>query len=226
VTDPVEGRSGEPAELVGTDPGARDRRVEMVAAVMLSIATVVTAWSAYQATRWSGVQAESYVTASARRTESVRAANRANAQILVDVDVYLAWVDAVRHGKDVFAADLEDRMRDEFLPAFEAWQATEPDVEIPDGTPFTRPEYVLAEQEKAAQLEAEASASFTDGQEANQTSDNFVLAAVLLASVLFFSGLAGTFDAFRAQVFLLVLAALMLVVGMLIVLSLPQDVGY
>jgi surface polysaccharide O-acyltransferase-like enzyme len=38
----------------------RDRRVELLAAIMVSIATVVTAWSAYQATRWSGDQAESY----------------------------------------------------------------------------------------------------------------------------------------------------------------------
>ena len=51
----------------------RDRRVELIAAIMLSIATVVTAWSAYQATRWSGDQAEDYTSASATRTESVRA---------------------------------------------------------------------------------------------------------------------------------------------------------
>jgi hypothetical protein len=224
VTDPEEGRP-EDAAAATAAAAARDRRVEMIAAVVLSIATVVTAWSAYQATRWSGVQAESYVTASARRTESVRASNRANSEILVDVDVFLAWVDAVRHGKDEFAADLENRMREEFLPAFEAWRATDPSVEIPDGTPFTQPEYVLAEQEEAVRLEREASASFNDGQEANQVSDNFVLAAVMLASVLFFSGLAGTFDSFRAQLFLLVLAGVMLVVGSIVVVSLPQDVG-
>lgn len=221
----------DPAVATEREPGheaaerARDRRVELIAAVMLSIATVVTAWSAYQATRWSGEQAASYVTASARRTESVRASSRADSLASIDVAVYLNWLDATQVGDTELAEDLESRMREEFLPAFEAWRATAPGEAIPPGHPFTRPEYVLADREKAARLEAEASRFFLDGQEANQVSDNFVLAAVMLASVLFFAGLAGTFDSLRAQLFLLVLGALMLLVGTVVVLSLPQDVG-
>jgi hypothetical protein len=220
MTDQAEEASGN-----GEGAEARERRVEMIAAVLLAIATIVTAWSAYQATRWSGEQAASYVTASARRTESVRASARADTLTSIDVAIFLDWLDAVRKGDDGRAADLESRMREEFRPAFDAWRATAPDEEIPPGHPFTRPEYVLAAQEEADRLEAEASASFNEGQEANQISDNFVLAAVMLASVLFFAGLAGTFDAFRAQVFLLALAVVMLVTGTIIVLSLPQDVG-
>jgi len=51
---------------------------------MLSAATVVTAWSAYQATRWSGDQAGNYTEASATRTESVRSSTLANRQILIE----------------------------------------------------------------------------------------------------------------------------------------------
>ena len=57
-------------------------------------------------------------------------------------------------------------------------------------------------------------------------SDDFVLAAVLFASVLFFSGLAGTFDSLRAQLFLLILGGIMLVIGTIIVVTLPQNVGF
>ena len=67
---------------------------------------------------------------------------------------------------------------------------------------------------------------FADGNESNQVSDDFVLAAVLFASVLFFSGLAGTFDSLRAQLFLLILGAVMLVVGTIIVITLPQNIGF
>ena len=49
---------------------------------------------------------------------------------------------------------------------------------------------------------------------------------MLFASVLFFSGLAGTFDSLRAQLFLLILGAVMLVVGMIIVITLPQNIGF
>jgi hypothetical protein len=204
----------------------RDRRVELIAAIMLSFATVVTAWSAYQATRWSGDQAADYTQASATRTESVRSSTEANRQVLIDVDTYLNWLDAEQSGDHDLADDIHARMRGEFLPAFDAWLATAPAGAIPDGTPFELPEYRLAAEEEAKRLETKAAALFEDGNEANQISDDFVLAAVLLASVLFFAGLAGTFDSLRAQVFLLVLGALMLVIGTIIVVTLPQDVGF
>jgi hypothetical protein len=204
----------------------RDRRVELIAAIMLSIATVVTAWSAYQATRWSGDQAEDYTSASATRTESVRASTEANRQILIDVATFLNWLDAEQSGDHALADDIHARMRKEFLPAFDAWLATAPAGSIPDGTPFELPEYRLAAEERAKRLEAKAAALFEDGNQSNEVGDDFVLAAVLFASVLFFSGLAGTFDSLRAQLFLLILGGVMLLVGTVIVVTLPQNVGF
>ena len=204
----------------------RDRRVELIAAIMLSIATVVTAWSAYQATRWSGDQAENYTSASATRTESVRASTEANRQVLIDVATFLNWLDAEQSGDHALANDIHVRMRQEFLPAFDAWLAMSPAGSIPDGTPFELPEYRLAAEAESKRLENKAAALFEDGNESNQVSDDFVLAAVLFASVLFFSGLAGTFDSLRAQVLLLILGAVMLGVGTIIVITLPQNVGF
>ena len=45
---------------------------------------------------------------------------------------------------------------------------------------------------------------------ANQTSDRYVLFTVLLASVLFFTGIAGKFDLGKARATLLVFAAIVL----------------
>ena len=204
----------------------RDRRVELIAAIMLSAATVVTAWSEYQATRWSGDQSENYTQASATRTESVRSSTEANRQVLIDVDTFLNWLDARQSGDPDLADDIHARMREEFLPAFNAWLASARAGSIPDGTPFELPEYRLASEEEAKRLEREAAGLFADGNESNRVGDDFVLAAVLFASVLFFSGLAGTFDSLRAQLFLLILGGLMLVIGTIIVLTLPQNVGF
>jgi hypothetical protein len=150
----------------------------------------------------------------------------ANRQVLIDVDTFLNWMDAEQSGDHGLADDIHGRMREEFLPAFDAWLQTAPAGAIPDGTPFELSEYRLAAEEKAKLLEAKAAKLFADGNESNQTSDDFVLAAVLLASVLFFAGLAGTFDSLRAQVFLLILGTVMLVVGTIIVLTLPQSIGF
>ena len=203
----------------------RDKRVELAAAILLSIATLLTAWAAYQATRWSGEQAESYTTASALRTESVRAANIARNQVLIDVNTFIAWLDAAVGGDQPLADDIHDRMREEFRPAFDEWLASAPSGELPGGTPFELETYTLAEEEKAERLERRAAAVFDDGREANQIGDNFVLAAVLLASVLFFAGLAGTLDSRPPQVILLSLAVVMVVSGAIVVALLPQSVA-
>ncbi len=203
----------------------RDKRVELIAAVLLSIATLLTAWSAYQATRWSGEQSEDYTTASALRTESVRAANIARNQALIDVNTFIAWLDASVEGDQPLADDIRDRMREEFRPAFDEWLASAPAGELPEGTPFELESYSLAEEEKAAEFERRAAAAFDEGREANQIGDNFVLAAVMLASVLFFAGIAGTLDSLTPQVILLVLAGVMLVAGAIVVVILPQSVG-
>jgi len=217
----VQGPATRSAETV-----KRDRRVELIAAIMLSAATVVTAWSAYQATRWSGDQAESYTTASALRTESVRSANVANRQVLIDVDTFINWLDAAADGDQARADDIHARMRAEFIPPFDEWLAGAPLDHLPPGTPFELESYTLAATAEADDLEAQAAQAFEDGTRSNEVGDDFVLAAVLFASVLFFAGLAGTFDSLRAQVLLLGLGALVFVVGTAIVLSLPQDVGF
>jgi hypothetical protein len=204
----------------------RDKRVELIAAVFLSIATLLTAWSAYQATRWSGEQAADYTTASALRTESVRAGGIARNQLLIDVNTFIAWLDATDEGDPTLATDIRDRMRTEFRPAFDEWLASVPSGELPAGTPFELDTYSLAEQERSDRLERRAAATFEEGQDANQVSDNFVLAAVLLASVLFFAGIAGTLDSMVPQVMLLVLAGVMLLAGAALVVLLPQDVGF
>ena len=83
-------------------------------------------------------------------------------------------------------------MREEFLPAFDAWlDDRHRGHDVPDGTPFELPRVPPRREEKAKLLEAQASKLFEDGNESNQVSDDFVLAAVLFASVLFFSGLGG-----------------------------------
>ena len=139
---------------------------------------------------------------------------------------FLNWLDAEQSGDHALANDIHVRMRREFLPAFDAWLATAPAGSIPDGTPFELPEYRLAAEAESKRLENKAAVLFEDGNESNQVSDDFVLAAVLFASVLFFSGLAGTFDSLRAQVLLLILGAVMLGVGTIIVITLPQNVGF
>ena len=126
----------------------QDERVEVVAAILLSLATVLSAWGAYQATRWSGVQANSYAASAALRAEANSHGAVASRQLQIDVATYLAWADAAAKGDTRLADFLEARFRTEFKPAFAAWKASGSldGAGIPNGTPFDLAEYKLAEQ--------------------------------------------------------------------------------
>jgi hypothetical protein len=204
-----------------------DERVEIVAAILRSLATVLSAWGAYQATRWSGEQANSYASSAALRAESVRHGSIASRQIQVDVATFVAWSNAKAGGDTKLTTFYENRFRDEFKPAFAAW-LTGPlgPSGLPVGTPFDLPEYQLAQQAESDKDLAEAEQDLTDAQSANQISDNFVLTAVLFASVLFFAGMAARFRPKWLRWLMLGVALVVCVIGLGVEFLLPQNIGF
>ena len=175
---------------------------------ILAVASLATAWSGYQSTRWSGVQASSYVQASASRTESSKQYTYAHQLTVVDVSTFTGYIDA-RFGGDTALADYYvSHFRPDFKPAFDAWMATDP-FNNPNApaNPFQMPEYVLPQMQEADRLAAQADALFQTGQDANQTSDDYVLNTVFLAAVLFFTAFAPRIRWFPAR-FALVLFAI------------------
>jgi len=175
---------------VSTDTRRQSERLEVVATILLAVATVATAWSGYQASRWNGEQAMAYSRASALRIESSKADALANSQSQVDVATFTQWVDAVARDEADLATFYSRRFRSEFKPAVDAWSATSPLTnENAPLTPFAMPEYVLAAREEAEQLEAEAESFSAAGRANVQRATNYVLGVVLFASALFFAGM-------------------------------------
>jgi hypothetical protein len=225
-----------------TDPsgmfGASDR-IELVATVALAIATVLTAWSAFQAGKWGGTQAINFSEAGAARTESTRADTRGGQLVQIDVAMYIDWVTAISSelksgeitlttGADYVPVDgtvsgfLYKRFRDEFRPAVDAWLATGPiaNDDAPK-TPFQMEEYVVAEQVKALELAAEADEKAAAARAANQNGDNYVLTMVLFASVLFFAGVSSKLIKKRNRLFVMTFGIIILVSGIVILATLP-----
>jgi hypothetical protein len=165
-------------------------RLEIAATVLLSLATLATAWSGYQASRWNGEQAKAFSRAGAARIESTKAANLASAQTQVDVATFTQWANAYARDETMLADFYWDRFRAEFKPAVEAWVATRPlQTEGAPLTPFAMPEYELAAQAEADRLEAEAELLSARARENVQRATNYVLGVVLFAAVLFFAGI-------------------------------------
>jgi hypothetical protein len=164
--------------------------VEIVATVLLSLAAVATAWSSYQASRWHGEQARATSRTVALQIDAARSQGLANAQREVDVAVFTQWANA-EVGGDVALADFyQQRFRDEFKPAFDAWIATDPFTsDDAPPTPFAMDEYQVAAAEEAEDLDRETTVSRAEVQRDIQRADNYVLGVVLFAAALFFAGM-------------------------------------
>ena len=163
---------------------------ELLVTVLLVVAALGTSWSSYQATRWNGEQAAAAGRTNAIRIEAARAQGLSQAQTQVDVATFIAWADADRSGEDEVADFFVERFRDEFVPAYEAWMATDPmtSSDAPP-TPFAMDEYQVASRDEAARLDTAAEASAAEVRLDIQRSSNYVLTVVLYAVVLFFAGM-------------------------------------
>jgi hypothetical protein len=218
--------------------GSNDR-VELVATIVLAVATILTAWSGFESGKWGGEQSVNFSEAGAARTESTRADTLAGQLTQIDVAMYIDWVtalsDELAEGT-IAAADLNpftpvkgtvsgflyNRFREEFLPAVDAWLETNP-IDNPSApkTPFTMDEYVVAKGVEADQLTALADEKAAAARTANQNGDNYVLTMVLFASVLFFAGVSSKMNRPRNRVIILGFGVFTLTVGLVILASLP-----
>jgi hypothetical protein len=188
----------------------------------LGLVTIATAWSGYQAARWGGEQSTLYTDALSLIVESTRVEARANQLTQVDIAMFADYVNSYMAGHEELATFYYERFRPEALTAVDAWLATQP-LQNPDAppSPFQMPEYQVSLAEQALQLEEEAGRLFEEGKKANEHGDQYVLNTVLLASVLFLAGIAPRFDWPPLVVIILVAAAILLVVGLYGLSTLP-----
>jgi hypothetical protein len=210
----------------GRAAGAGRDWVEVVATALLAVATVATAWSAYQANRWTGEQSKATARANAARIESTRASGLANRQVQIDVALFTQFIDAFAQDQTELANFYRTRFQPRFKPAFDAWIATRP-LTNPDAplSPFELPQYRLAANEEADRLEATAEAHAADARTDIQRSSNYVLAVVLFASALFFAGISTRLSAPRARAVIVVLGCVLFVGTLLWVVTSPISVS-
>jgi len=212
----------EPPEDAPTRPARGERRLELVAVVLLALTTLVTAWCGYQAARWSGEQSQNYARASTMRIEAQQAFTQAGQLRIDDLLYFNEWLDAHQRGDPQLATIYRRRFRPVFVPAFEAWIAQQPFTNpnaIPG--PLYMPQYKPPELARGAQLDATANELFMAGTEAKSTDDRYIFTTLFLAAVLFFAGISLRLDWRPLRMFVLGLALVLLVGATAFMISLP-----
>lgn len=199
-----------------------DRWVEFGSAVVLSLATVLTAWCGYQAARWSGEQAAAYSAAGAARTQAAQQTNQTMMRISTQVGLFVEYAAAISVDNTKLATFLYERFPPELRVATDAWHKTNP-LTNPDapGSPFDMPSYQLAEQAKSQELEQLANQKANEANDANELADRYVLLTVIFATSLFFCGISGKFQWQVIDIVMLTIGTLVLLAGVYVLLTLP-----
>ena len=188
----------EPKTPPGPAPrGASARHVlfEPLVLVLLSLATVGTAWCSFQAAVWGAVSQRT-MNLSARHSRDA-AANRLQGYQLMTVDILLLsqYINARASSNGTLARFYSDRFRGEAKEAFQAWIATRPfeNTNAPPH-PFVTNFYQPQAMTQARLDEAESGRLWEQAGEAGRTGRSYVLITVMLASALFCGGIAPKFE--------------------------------
>jgi hypothetical protein len=211
---------------IGSTPPAehhpdRERLVAILEASLLAFVALLAAWSGYAAAKWSTESRLILAKASTARTQASQAATQAGETTNFDASTFEAWFSAYVAGNEEAMAIAARRFRPEFRVAFDAWQATSPATNpaAPPG-PTYMPEYHVADRDRAAVLDALATAHYNEGADAAQHADIYVLSALILATVLFLVGISRHFPLLQVRLGLIGVGAIILVVaGVLLVIA-------
>jgi hypothetical protein len=203
-------------------PDRRERMLELFAVLLLSLTTLATAWSGYQASRWSGEQSQSYARASTMRIHSQAQSTAAGQLRIDDLLLFNGWLDAREAGNDELAAVYRRRFRPAFVPAFEAWTGAGGTAgKAPAPSPLYMPQYRLAEAAQAAELDRGADELYREGTEAKTNDDHYILSTLFFAAVLFFAGISLRLDWRPLRYVVLGMASVLLLVGVGYLATLP-----
>lgn len=195
---------------------------EVLAAILLGLATLASAWSAYQSALWDGIQTFRIAEANAAGRHAGGKEIYANQLRTIDVVMFERYVSAISEKNQQLTEFLFRRFRPEMKVAVEAWLATRP-LQNPSAplTPFTMDEYALAVGKEIQRLHEDETNKFAEAREASEVSDTYLLLTVLYGIVLFLGGIAAAFERQRLRIVILTLAVVIMTVATVALAFLP-----
>ena len=204
------------------DATRHSRIVQIGEALLLSLVTIAAAWSGYAAAKWITESRIEIAEAATLRNLATRADLSALSTRNFDSSTFNAWYIAFTLDDPEKQAVAERRFRPEFKVAFDAWMATDPlnNPDAPPG-PTYMPQYRLADQVKAEELDREAVAAAEAGHHAGVVGDDYIRITVFLAAVLFLVGIGSTFKLHTIRYALISVGSLLLILATVLILQQP-----
>ena len=215
--------TSQPPEHASSAGGDRHSRlVQIGEALLLSLVTIAAAWSGYAAAKWGTESRLELAQAATPRNLATRADLAALSTRNFDSSTFNAWFTAFTLDDPQKEAVARRRFRPEFKVAFDAWMATDPfhNPRAPPG-PTYMPQYKLADQAKAEELDRQAVEASAAGNHAGEVGDDYIRITLFLAAVLFLVGIGSTFKLHTIRYALISVGSLLLILATVLILQQP-----
>ena len=192
--------------------------IEIAAAALMALATMMSAYSAWQSAGWHAKAEDRYSRSDQALIKASELNDTANQQVAIDAAMMAQYVNAVVSG-DTKLADLymSEAFSPELQAAVTAWEADK--VANKPNTPrnpFLMPQYKPKKRLESAKLQASAVVQARRGKSALDHSNDYLLLTVLFASVLFFAGIATKFKAQGVKLAVMGMGSLLFIVSIVL----------
>lgn len=179
---------------------SRKKWIEPAVAVLMSLATLSTAWSSYQSAAWTRRSNRLMHEANAFERRAALLDVQGSQALAMHAAIFMQIIGAQHAGNQKLAEFYEERFAPDAKQAYEAWLAQRP-FENPkaDPHPFVPGLYEMRGAAEAAKLRADATERVDAARNAGSLSGQFLANTVLFAAVLFFAAMTTKFEQRRVR---------------------------
>jgi hypothetical protein len=192
--------------------GARrpGRLIEIFTVVLLSVATIGSAWSAYQVSQWNGVETDEARAAAGDRIAGSREYALATQIVAYDAAAVSQYAQALA-GDNVTLQEFlrETIVRPGFRPMIDEWKQQVEAGQVPTNL-LEDDDYLEDLFAKATEFDQSAVAAGVESEQAGNNADEYVRLTLFFAASLFFAGITASFGTRLPRLMLLSLAVITL----------------
>jgi hypothetical protein len=201
-------------------------RTEIVLAILLGVAAILTAWSTFQSAQLGSAMTAAYSEGIRVSDAASQAFNDASAADVADQALFLEFAKSAQAGDEETAGYIHDSLMSAELAAAVDWWSEQPDSSGYD-TPFTEdnPNWSTAMYDDAAALDADAQAKFDEAKDKDAIGSDFDILAIIIALSLFLFGVASLVRQERIKIGLGAVGAVILLFSIIRLIQLGNPAG-
>jgi hypothetical protein len=197
--------------------------VEPVAALLMALATLSTAWCGYESAAWTRQSNRLMNEFNTLERRAGLLTVQGTQQATIQTGMFMQALAAHQAGNEKLLNFYLERFPPELRKAYDAWMAQKP-FENPnaDPHPFVPKLYVTPGTREAAEASAKAANSLQEARKAGNISGQYLANTVLFATVLFFASASGKFEQRRVRVVAFIFAVAVFLFAVLRTAILPR----